>query len=266
MKQAEFNSNWSDEVKRVYEHDIREIWDASIAPHIFNMYRSQLQRLQSFAPKKPCRILDVGCAQATLALQLAESGHHVTALDLRQDFLDYAKLRWTHGDIDFACANVLEINAETLADKYDLIFANQIIEHLVYPLEMVIALKKLLTPKGRLIITTPNGRYIKNTLPTFTALGDPKQWEEKQFTADGDGHFFAYLDSELEHIFTQAGLQSITSQVYETPWISGHMKFRYLHSALPYSVLNLFDKLSLKLPFNSKISHQLLISGHQSQH
>ena len=242
---------------------MREIWDASIAPHIFNMYHSQLKRLKKFAPSKPCRILDVGCAQATLAMQLAQAGHKVTAMDLRQDFLDYAQLRWTHGDINFVCGNVLDIDANALPEKYDLIFANQIIEHLVYPLEMIEALKKLLAPQGRLVITTPNGKYIKNTLPTFTALGDPKQWEEKQFTADGDGHFFAYLDTELEDIFQQAGLQFIHSENYESPWISGHMKFRYLHSALPFSILNGLDKLSLKLPLSTKISHQLVITGQQ---
>lgn len=261
MKQPEFDSSWSDEVKHVYDHDMREIWDNSIATHIFNMYQSQLQRLKAFVPNESCRILDVGCAQATLAMQLAETGHKVTAMDLRQDFLDYAATRWTQGDIKFVCGNVLDIDPDTLPDKYDIIFANQIIEHLVYPLEMVSALKQLLTPKGRLVITTPNGKYLKNTLPTFTELGDPKQWEEKQFTADGDGHFFAYLDTELESIFQQAGLQSIHCESYETPWISGHMKFRYLHKVLPFSTLNTLDKTFLTLPFNKAISHQLLISG-----
>lgn len=265
MKQPAFDSAWSDEVKRVYEHDLREIWNPMIARHIFNMYHSQLQRLQKFAPNQPCKILDVGCAQATLAMQLAEAGHKVTAMDLRQDFLDYAQLRWTHGDIKFVCGNVLNIDDNQMSEKYDLIFANQIIEHLVYPLEMVTALKKRLNLQGRLIVTTPNGQYLKNKLPTFTALGDPNQWQEKQFTADGDGHFFAYLASELETIFHDAGFQSITCENYETPWISGHMKFRYLHPILPFRLLNAFDKLSLASPLRSRISHQLLISGSHAE-
>lgn len=239
---------------------MREIWDSSIARHIFNMYHSQLQRLKAMAPSSSIKILDVGCAQATLAIQLAEQGHKVTAVDLRQHFLDYAKTRWTHGDIEFIQGNVMELNLG--AESFDLIYANQIIEHLVYPLEMLTRLSKMLKPGGKLIVTTPNGQYIKNKLPSYTALGDPKQWEEKQFTADGDGHFFAYLDTELNDIFTQTGLTQIQTIAYESPWISGHMKFRYLHALLPYRLLNSVDKFSLQFgSFSKKISHQLLVSG-----
>jgi len=77
-------------------------------------------------------ILDVGCAQGTLALLLAERGHEVWAMDIRQQFLDYAASRHEKGDVHFICANAMEVE---LYKRFDLIFANQIIEHLVYPLE-----------------------------------------------------------------------------------------------------------------------------------
>ena len=79
---------------------------------------------------EPLEILDVGCAQGTLALLLAERGHRVTAVDLRADFLQYAQSRHTHGDVRFLQANALE---EDIPGQYDLVFANQLIEHLVYP-------------------------------------------------------------------------------------------------------------------------------------
>ena len=277
MKAPVFDPSWSDEVKRVYEHDLREIWDSTIARHVFNMYHAQLELFFSLvdettkeAAKRShseittCRILDVGCAQGTLALKLAEQGHKVTAIDLRQGFLDYAQSRWTHGDIQFIQGNVLELDLSNEIEQqngFDIIFANQIIEHLVYPLDMVEALTALLNDNGKLIVTTPNGQYIKNSLPSFTEIGDPAQWEDKQFTADGDGHFFAYLDSELSDIFRQAGLQDIQTQNYETPWVSGHIKFRYLHSLLPYRWLSKLNQLTLQSPLGKRMSHQLLISG-----
>ena len=47
-------------------------------------------------------VLDIGAAQATLALLLAESGRSVTAVDIRPQFLEYAKTRYQRGDIRFA--------------------------------------------------------------------------------------------------------------------------------------------------------------------
>lgn len=260
MKRPVFQSSWSDEVQALYTHDMQEIWDPTLAPQVWNQYHNQLELYLSFADMgRKLGILDVGCAQGTLALLLAESGHRVCAMDLRQEFLDYAASRYEHGHIDFVQGNVLELNSDK---KFDLIFANQIIEHLVYPLEMINSLKGLLKPGGRLVITTPNGAYIKNSLPSFHELGDPVQWEDKQFTADGDGHFFAYLDYELTVLFQESGFFGITVRFFETPWISGHMKLRYIHGTVPAALLKKMDDIALRLPLmNRYFSHQLLITG-----
>ena len=204
-------------------------------------------------------ILDVGCAQGTLSLLLAERGHKVTAVDLRRESLDYAQSRYEKGEIEFVQQNVLEAK---LSKSYDLVFANQLIEHLVYPEKMVTTLKNMLKPGGKLIVATPNHAYAMCNLPTFTELGNPKDWEEMQFTADGDGHFFAYTQQEVEKIFTQCGIQKIESRLFETPFISGHIKFRYLHRVMPFRILKLLDSIILTLPFLRKhLSHQIVISG-----
>ncbi len=260
MKRPVFNPEWSEEIRALYRHDMQEIWDSSIAPQVWNQYHNQLEQYLAFVPGIPrLEILDVGCAQATLALLLAEAGHKVWALDLRQEFLDYAATRFEHGELEFIRGNVLELE---LDKRFDLIFANQIIEHLVYPLDMILRLKGLLKPGGRLVVTTPNGEYLKNSLPSFNELGDPVQWESRQFTADGDGHFFAYTGDELTELFAQAGLADIELQFFETPWISGHMKIRYLHGYMDKDVLKKLDRCMLKIPvIGRRFSHQALISG-----
>lgn len=264
MKTPVFDSSWPEEVIALYTHDMQEIWDDAIAVQIWNQYHNQLKLYKAFAPReKVLDILDAGCAQATLALQLAEAGHRVVAIDLRQEFLDYAARRYEHGKIDFIQGNVLELR---LGKTFDLIFANQIIEHLVYPMEMVERLKTLLKSGGRLVITTPNWHYLMNSLPSFTELGDPKQWEHRQFTADGDGHFFAYKGAELRQIFVQAGMVQVDTRFFESPWISGHMKLRYLHGMMPVEVLKSLDRLLLSLPvLGKRFSHQLLVTGVQTE-
>jgi 2-polyprenyl-3-methyl-5-hydroxy-6-metoxy-1,4-benzoquinol methylase len=264
MKVPVFDSSWPEDVVALYTHDMREIWDDSIAIQIWNQYHNQLEQYKAFAPSgKMLDILDVGCAQATLALQLAEAGHRVMAIDLRQEFLDYAASRYENGKIDFVQGNVLEMK---LNRKFDLAFANQVVEHLVYPMKMVNILKKLLKPSGRLVVTTPNWHYLMNSLPSFAELGDPEKWEHRQFTADGDGHFFAYKGTELRQIFARAGLAQIETQNFESPWISGHMKMRYLHGMLPVGTLKNLDKLVLSLPvLGKRFSHQLLVTGIQAE-
>lgn len=262
MKPPVYSSDWSDEVKILYQHDIFEIWDRKKAPHIWNQYHNQLDHYLNLVGDGTKTILDVGCAQGTLALLLAEKGHHVTAVDLRPEFLEYARSRHEYGDIRFLAANVLD-ERNPISGSNDLIFANQLIEHLVYPGQLLLRLKKLLKPGGRLIVTTPNGKYIKNNLPSFKQIGNPKDWEHKQFTADGDGHFFAYLPEELLAVFEENGYVDIETNYFETPLISGHMKFRHIHPFLPAVLLRFLDHALTALPWlGGRLSHQLMVSGY----
>lgn len=259
MKPPVFNAAWPDDVKALYQHDIEEIWDKSLVPHIWNQYHNQIDTYTAVVGCGSLDILDVGCAQATLAITLAEQGHRVTAVDIRPHFLEYAQSRHTSGDVRFVKANVLE---DEIPGTYDLIFANQIIEHLVYPKTLVARLKALLRPGGRLVVTTPNCDYLVSHLPSYRELGNPADWEHMQFTADGDGHFYAYLSSELEQVFEQAGMRQVHVRFFETPWISGHMKVRYLHGWCPVSWLKLLDKVTLRSELLARrFSHQLMIQG-----
>jgi len=104
MKPPQKESSWSEDILHLYEHDLQEMWDATIAPHVYNSYQEDLklykELVKLYAPRS---ILDVGCAQGTLALLLGENGYKVYTLDIRKDFLDYAKSRYEHGDIEFIC-------------------------------------------------------------------------------------------------------------------------------------------------------------------
>ena len=259
MKPPVHDPSWPELVQALYAHDMQEMWDASLAPHVFNRYHDELGRYFRIAGKAPLKILDVGCAQGTLALMLAEAGHQVTAVDLRPEFLDYARSRHEKGDIRFVQGNALELD---LPGPFDLIFANQILEHLVHPVELVRGLADRLAPGGRLVVTTPNGLYLKSKLPLFGELGDPAQYEHRQFFPDGDGHFFAYAPEELRRIFRAAGLAQAKVFPYDSPWMTGHMKFRYLHGRMPVACLRRLDRMLLNAPgLRWRLAFQLLACG-----
>lgn len=259
MKAPHPSPAWSPETMALYRHDMQEMWDRSIAPHIWNQYHNQLDVYLALAGTRPLDILDVGCAQGTLALLLAERGHRVTAADLRPEFLDYAQSRHTHGDVHFLQANALD---DALPGQYDLVFANQLVEHVVYPERLVARLMAVLRPGGRLVMATPNGHYLRNDLPAFRDIGDPAQWEHRQHTADGDGHFFAYRADELLDVFRSAGLEEVRAMFFESPWISGHMRVRHVHRWMPVAALRALDRITLAVPkLGRRLAHQLLVTG-----
>jgi 2-polyprenyl-3-methyl-5-hydroxy-6-metoxy-1,4-benzoquinol methylase len=260
LKPPTHNPSWPEDVLALYRHDMREIWDRRIAPQIWNQYHNQLDiYLRLCEGRGRLNVLDVGCAQGTLALLLAERGHRVCAMDIRQQFLDYAASRHETGDVRFLCGNAMDADP---GERFDVVFANQIIEHLVYPLKLVARLASWLKAGGRLIVTTPNGEYFKNTLPRFSEIGDPAAFKNMQFSADADGHFFAYSAEELVGVFRDAGLRNISVEYFETPWISGHVKIRYLHSWMPVAVLRALDRLMLRFPLAGRhLAHHLMVTG-----
>jgi 2-polyprenyl-3-methyl-5-hydroxy-6-metoxy-1,4-benzoquinol methylase len=256
MKRPERDPQWTDEVVEIWRNDMREIWDPSIERHSYHCYHNQLDVYLDLADRyKAQTVLDVGCAQGTLALLLAERGKRVTAVDIRPAFLEYAKSRWERGEIEFLAANIFD---EPPLGTFDLVFANQIIEHVVYPAQLLRTLAQYVRPGGALVITTPNHDYIRNALPTYRELGDPKQHEHKQFSAGGGDHFFAYTEEELRDAAREADLEVQEMRYFETPWISGHVFVRFIHGIIPLPILRGLDRASLKIA-PRKLSHQLLM-------
>lgn len=263
MKAPKYDESWDEEVKCLYAHDVQEIWDANACRHVWNQYHNQLDTylhlVTTLAHGGPLSILDVGSAQATLALILAENGHRTCAVDIRPHFLDYAKSRYTHGRIKFIAGNIFDISFD---EKFDIIFANQIVEHLVYPQRLFGHLRSFMKVGGNLVVTTPNQEYFVNKLPSFSELGEPSKYESKQFTADADGHFFAYRASELLEILQAVGFVKNKVKYFESPFISGHMKIRYLHGIMPRGLLRTMDAFLLGFPKIGKIfAHQLMVVG-----
>ena len=254
MKRPVLDPSWPDDVVEIYRNDMREMWDPSIERHMYNLYHNQLELYVGIADRYGAHsVLDIGAAQATLALTLAESGRSVTAVDIRPQFLEYAKTRYERGDIRFVAGNAFDLPD---LGTFDLVFANQIIEHLVYPVEFLRKTASFANERGVIVVTTPNHDYIRSSLPSYTELGDPKQHEHLQFSAGGEGHFFAYTEQEMRSAAGEAELEVVELLYFETPWISGHALVRFLHPLLPVSILRAADRAALKIA-PRKLAHQI---------
>jgi 2-polyprenyl-3-methyl-5-hydroxy-6-metoxy-1,4-benzoquinol methylase len=254
MKRPVLDASWPPEVVEIYRNDLREMWDPDIERHSFHSYQNQLALYLALVERYGAEsVLDVGCAQGTLALLLAENGSIVTALDIRQNFLGYAQTRWERGTIRFIAANIFD---HPDLGCFDMIFGNQIIEHLVYPAAFLRTLASYANQGGVLVVSTPNHDYFRSKLPSYHELGDPKQHEHRQFSAGGGDHFFAYTEEELRDAAREAGLDVLEMIYFETPAISGHLLVRFLHRILPLPLLRKTDRLLLRIA-PRKLAHQL---------
>ena len=262
MKPPIENLKWPDEVRRVYEHDLQEMWDPTLAPHIWNQYHQTLERYFSIARglgKSPLDILDVGCAQGTLALLLAEQGHRVIASDLRQPFLDYASSRYEQGTIRFVCGNAMETDFKA---SFDLIFSNQILEHLVQPVEFVSHLADYLRPGGTLVLRYPQFRVFSQLSPFVQSVGGIQCNMRRASSRRWRWSLFCVLTRGVDRGRTTGGLRNLSVTPFESPLICGHLMLRYLHRWLPARFLNSLDALLLAIPgLRTRLSFQLLFSA-----
>lgn len=106
------------------------------------------------------RVLDIGCGNGSLTDIIAKNGYEVVGLEESESGVKFAQQSFP--DIQFIQGSIYSIPYPELGEKFDIVIACEVIEHLFYPKELVRNAKKCLKPNGVLIITTPYHGYLKN--------------------------------------------------------------------------------------------------------
>jgi 2-polyprenyl-3-methyl-5-hydroxy-6-metoxy-1,4-benzoquinol methylase len=106
------------------------------------------------------RVLDLGCGNGSLSHLIAQRGYEVVGVEDSEQGIAIA--RRSFPDCHFIQASIYELPYAELENSFDIVLSAEVIEHLLYPRELVRAAKKCLKPNGRLILTTPYHGYLKN--------------------------------------------------------------------------------------------------------
>lgn len=130
----------------------------------YKWFKGWINLLDNFLPLKhgnEQKALEVGCAIGAFAKLLNERGFRVTAIDISEFIIKKAKK--LQEDTNF---KVLDIEKDVnLKEKFDYIFAFEVLEHLNNPRKALFNMKKLLKIDGILVFSTP--------IPTKQTLADP---------------------------------------------------------------------------------------------
>lgn len=178
-------------------------------------------------------VLELAAQDGSVCVVLAEAGWSATANDLRSDLLEREIRTYrNHESVRRICGNLFDINPETTG-RFDLIVACEIIEHVAHSIAFLEQCRRFLVPGGRALVTTPNGEYFHNKLPTWDEVEDFTALESQQFKPDADGHLFLLTPREMMFVGQQAGFELERATVWGSPFLTGHVGFsRISHRAI----------------------------------
>lgn len=171
---------------------------------------------------RPRRVLEVAAGDGALCAVLAGDGCEVTANDLRTDVLarDLARFR-TADRVRVVGGNLFDLDPAALG-PFDLVVACEVVEHVAHTVEFLAQLRRFVAPGGHALVTTPNGAFFRNRLPTWSQVTDFEGLESRQFQPDADGHLFLITPGEMADLAGRAGFGVERLYVWGTPFLTGN--------------------------------------------
>lgn len=106
-------------------------------------------------PSKKQKILEIGCGYGYLTFALNKAGHNAIGIDISKKAIKYAKQNFNNKNYKVGTINSIN------SDKFDIIIATELIEHLTDYNSFMSKCYELLNEKGKILLSTPNKDYFK---------------------------------------------------------------------------------------------------------
>lgn len=173
--------------------------------------------LQEDMELKGCRILELGPSTGALMEALARLGCEPYGVDIESPWSQYYRYQ---PDRRLLCNLEYEDPPSGWERSFDLVIAQEVIEHLKRPYDVLGRIKRLLTPAGLLFVTTPN-------LIGLTAWIKGERW----CGVTTETHYILYTPRSLTFTMTNAGFSPVHVSTNLVPiyWQSKHAWLRPLN-------------------------------------
>lgn len=161
-------------------------------------YGHKRPEMLKFIPADAQRVLELGCGQGVFSAQLKKGrGAEVWGIEYNEEAARRA------GDIlDHVLAGDANQRIAELPDGYfDAIVCNDVLEHLVNPLETLTQLRGKLKPDGVVVASIPNIRY----LPALGKVVFRKDFPQEDFGIFDRTHLRFFTRSSIVRMFEDAG-------------------------------------------------------------
>ncbi|TAE27306.1 MAG: methyltransferase domain-containing protein [Cytophagales bacterium] len=189
------------------------------------------------------KILEVGCGLGYLTYALVKEGFNAEGVDISHKAVDEAIKRY---GAYYSQADIYQL-AQNPLKQYDIIILTEVIEHVPDPVGFINSLTKLLLPKGRILVTTPNKHSVVSHEKYWdTELPPVHLWwlSEKSFVCISDKLSLNVRFAD----FTKYQVKIKQERVYGDPWrkqtlsSEGDILFEVPHNGLRYVIRrNLID-------------------------
>jgi ubiquinone biosynthesis O-methyltransferase len=154
------------------------------------------------------RVLDAGCGAGYGSAELARAAESVTGVDRAPEAIAFARAHYAHHNVRFEQASC---EALPQADgSFELIVAFEVIEHLEDWRGFLREARRVLTPNGQLVVSTPNKLYYTESRGADGA--NPFHVHEFDFA-----EFRGELAASFPHVslFLENHVEGFTFQPYE---------------------------------------------------
>ncbi len=141
------------------------------------------------------RVLDLGCGAGDLTAELARIGARPTGVEVAQAAIDRARAR--HPGLEFVLAP-LDGALPSDDGAFDVVWASEVIEHVADTARWLSEVRRVLRPRGRLLLTTPNHSRLRLLVGGIERYSEPL----------GD-HLHLYSARSLRQVLTEFDFSAI---------------------------------------------------------
>jgi ubiquinone/menaquinone biosynthesis C-methylase UbiE len=177
---------------RDYYEDLWRRLPEDLEPYEWKLRSALLQR--ELRPGD--RVLDLGCGVGRFSALAAASGASTTGVDVAEAALERA--RQAYAELDF---RLVPFDGPLPLDdnSFDLVWASEVIEHVADTASWLSEVRRVLVPRGRLLITTPAHGRLRLLLHGIERYSDPQ----------GD-HLHLYTARSLRGLLGEFGFAELT--------------------------------------------------------